>query len=209
MRSSVLIAAPFVAAAAAQDLTSITGGTQTATISASGSALYTTTWTYSNPATNYLSETNSAGIVTGQPSGSGAGVGVAETEQPSVVTSQPPVATVPAGLPTGVTYIQYNGTAGFTSFQVSVGSSTTVVGGVAGTLASNGAVIPTESGSTGGSGGSGSNSGSNSGSESSSGSGSGDASSTDASASQSGNAASSVRVAGAGIGLFAFIAALL
>lgn len=127
--------------------------------------------------------------------------------------SQPAVATIPAGLPTGVTYVPYNGTSGLTSFQVSVGSSTTVVIGASPTDASvaTGGSEATATGSS-GSGSSSGGSGSNSGSDSESGSGS-DASTSEsaasASASESGNAASSVRVAGAGVGLLAFIAALL
>ena len=64
MRSSaVLLAAPLAVSA---QLSTITGRVQTATIygtgSASTSALYTTTWTYSNPATAYLTQTNSDGV---------------------------------------------------------------------------------------------------------------------------------------------------
>lgn len=61
MRSStLLLAGPL--AASAQVLTTITGRVQTATISSGSDVLYTTTWTYSNPATNYLSQTDSEGV---------------------------------------------------------------------------------------------------------------------------------------------------
>ena len=61
MRSStLLLAGPL--AVSAQVLTTITGRVQTATISSGSEVLYTTTWTYSNPATNYLTLTDSEGV---------------------------------------------------------------------------------------------------------------------------------------------------
>jgi len=203
-----MAAAPFVAAAAAlpRALSTITGRVQTATIvDSASSALYTTTWTYSNPATNYLSETDSDGVVTGQPSGT---VGT----QPAVVTSQPDAAIVPAGLPTGLTTIALNISASLTSYEVSIGESTTVIGG----QGSNGGASTTassDSESTGSSGSGSSSSGSNDSSSSDSSdssSDSSDASASDAAAQESGNAASSMAITGASVfGFGAFIAALL
>lgn len=80
--------------------------------------------TQRQPATQYLTQTNSLGVVTGQPTlSNGAVATVAET-------SQPALATIPAGLPTGINTVYIGGgnqTA--SSFLVSVGSSTTVVVG--------------------------------------------------------------------------------
>lgn len=60
--STFLLAGPV--AVSAQVLSTITGRVQTATISSGSDVLYTTTWTYSNPATNYLTLTNSEGVCT-------------------------------------------------------------------------------------------------------------------------------------------------
>lgn len=60
MRYSLLLAGPV--AVSAQALSTITGRVQTATISDGSEVAYTTTWTYSNPATNYLSLTDSEGV---------------------------------------------------------------------------------------------------------------------------------------------------
>lgn len=54
---------------------------------------------YSNPATQYLTQTNSLGVVTGQPTLPAGGLPV--TTQPAVDTQVGTVATIPAGLPTG------------------------------------------------------------------------------------------------------------
>jgi len=188
---SVLFAAPLVATAyAATSLYTITVP--------SGTTSIVETLTYSNPATQYLTETNSAGVVTGMPKGSAVPTGV-----PHAVTSQPPPATIPAGLPTGTTVIYYNGTAGFTSFTVSVGSKSTTVLGQAGTASGSVFVPAGQSTPTGGphhhqtgtaTGGS-----NNQGTQSSS-----------ASASSSSGAADNVKVASAGmIGLAGLFAALL
>merc|ERR1712072_1532398 len=112
MRSSIMIVAPFVAAAYAQS-SAPANGTEGAMTSSSS---------YSNDATQYLTQTDSRGVITGQPA--------AATSQPSLpagVTTQPQVATVPAALPTGINTIQYGNES---SFLVSVGSSTTsIIGG--------------------------------------------------------------------------------
>lgn len=60
--STFLLAGPV--AVSAQVLSTITGRVQTATISSGSEVLYTTTWTYSNPATNYLTLTDSDGVCT-------------------------------------------------------------------------------------------------------------------------------------------------
>ena len=54
-------------------------------------------------------------------------VETAQSALPPAVTSQPAVATIPAGLPVGNTYLLINISRTLTSFEVSVGSSTTVV----------------------------------------------------------------------------------
>lgn len=84
------------------------------------------TYDYSNPATAYLTQTNSDGIVTGMPSNS---VDTAIPTQPKAATSQPPVATIPAGLGTGAHTLTIAASSGLTSFTISVGSSTTAVVG--------------------------------------------------------------------------------
>lgn len=66
--------------------------------------------------------TNSNGVITGMPA-----VETAQSDLPAAVTAQPSVATIPAGLPEGVTHIAINISRSLTSFEVSVGSSTTVV----------------------------------------------------------------------------------
>ncbi|KAI7298748.1 hypothetical protein KC315_g17908, partial [Hortaea werneckii] len=114
MRSSVMIVAPFVAAAYAQS-SAPANGTEGAMTSSSS-------YSYSNDNTQYLTQTDSRGVITGQPA--------AATSQPSLpagVSTQPQVATVPAALPTGINTIQYGNES---SFLVSVGSSTTsIIGG--------------------------------------------------------------------------------
>lgn len=81
-----------------------------------------TTVPYTNGFTSYLTQTNSLGVVTGMPE-----VATAQSDLPPAVTSQPAVATIPAGLPEGNTYLLINISRSLTSFEVSVGSSTTVV----------------------------------------------------------------------------------
>merc|ERR1712014_145886 len=114
MHSSIMIVAPFVAAAYAQS-SAPANGTEGAMTSSSS-------YSYSNDATQYLTQTDSRGVITGQPA--------AATSQPSLpagVSTQPQVATVPAALPTGINTIQYGNES---SFLVSVGSSTTsIIGG--------------------------------------------------------------------------------
>merc|ERR1712054_362669 len=85
MRSSIMIVAPFVAAAYAQS-SAPANGTEGAMTSSSS-------YSYSNDATQYLTQTDSRGVITGQPA--------AATSQPSLpagVSTQPQVATVPAAL---------------------------------------------------------------------------------------------------------------
>jgi hypothetical protein len=88
-----------------------------------------TTAPYTNAFTSYLTQTNSLGVITGMPAVATAQSALpsAVTTQPEAVTSQPEVATIPAGLPEGVTHIMQNISRSLTSFEVSVGSSTTVV----------------------------------------------------------------------------------
>jgi hypothetical protein len=92
-----------------------------------------TTAPYTNAFTSYLTQTNSLGVITGMPAVATAQSALppAVTTQPEAVTSQPEVATIPAGLPEGVTHIMQNISRSLTSFEVSVGSSTTVVIGAA------------------------------------------------------------------------------
>lgn len=118
MRSSILFAAPFVAAAYAQ---SDAVNTTVVDVS-SGSTTVESTVSYSNGLTSFLTQTNSNGVITGMPA-----VETAQSALPPAVTAQPSVATIPAGLPEGVTHIAINISRSLTSFEVSVGSSTTVV----------------------------------------------------------------------------------
>jgi hypothetical protein len=87
-----------------------------------GSTTLSTTVPYTNGFTSYLTQTNSLGVVTGMPE-----VATAQSALPTAITSQPAVATIPAGLPEGNTYLLINISRTLTSFEVSVGSSTTVV----------------------------------------------------------------------------------
>ncbi|KAK8080098.1 hypothetical protein PG997_007916 [Apiospora hydei] len=153
MRSSVAAVAPFLAVAAmAQEMhttTVLVGFTGTDGKPTTKTSAYT--YDYSNPATAYLTQTNSDGIVTGMPSNS---VDTAIPTQPKAETSQPPVATIPAGLGTGAHTLTINASSGLTSFTISVGSSTTAVlgasAGITGVTTSGGAK-PTGSNSNGGS----------------------------------------------------------
>ncbi|KAK8051538.1 hypothetical protein PG993_002923 [Apiospora rasikravindrae] len=170
MRSSVAAVAPFLAVAAmAQEMhtTKLTNlAPQTVLVGFTGTDGKPTTKTsaytydYSNPATAYLTQTNSDGIVTGMPSNS---VDTAIPTQPKAETSQPPVATIPAGLGTGAHTLTINASSGLTSFTISVGSSTTAVvgspSGITGVTTSGGAK-PTGSNGNGGSNGDSSNGGS-------------------------------------------------
>lgn len=54
---------------------------------------------YSNPATQYLTQTDSRGVITGQPTVPAGGPPV--TTQPPVETQVGTLATIPAGLPAG------------------------------------------------------------------------------------------------------------
>jgi hypothetical protein len=56
----------------------------------------------SNPNTQFLTETDSNGVITGQPT-----VATSQPDQPAVVTSQPPIASLPA-LPDGLTTLTFN-----------------------------------------------------------------------------------------------------
>jgi|ERR1711959_467766 len=219
MRSSIMIVAPFVAAAYAQS-SAPANGTEGAMTSSSS-------YSYSNDATQYLTQTDSRGVITGQPA--------AATSQPSLpagVSTQPQVATVPAALPTGINTIQYGNES---SFLVSVGSSTTsiiggngvqtdasVVEGTTGGVASATTLTTSSSDSdaseTSGSSSSSSTSSSDSNSDSSSSasstsedsSASGTASSSAADSSSSDSAAANLHLASAGlVGLGALFAALL
>jgi hypothetical protein len=167
----------------------------------SGSVTVTSTYKYSNPATKYLTETNSDGIVTGMPSN--AGTATVVTGEPAV-TSQPPVATIPAGI-SGTTVITINATAGLTSFTISAGKKTTQILG--------GADVSTAGGSSGGASGTGGgNNPQHTGSGNGNGNGNGGSgSSASASSSSTGAAAvATAQLASAGmIGLGAFFAALL
>ncbi|PPJ61317.1 hypothetical protein CBER1_05086 [Cercospora berteroae] len=123
MRYSVLALAPFVAAAYAQDTNNNDQNNDAQTSSTSISIP-----PYSNTMTNFLTQTNSNGVVTGMPTPQVGGQGVAET-------SIPPVATIPAGLAPGSVYTLFYGNE--TSFTVSVASSTTIVVGPGGSQATD------------------------------------------------------------------------
>ena len=90
-----------------------------------------------------------------------------DTSQPAVVTSQPAVATIPAGLPKGLTTITYNASSTVESFVASVGASTTLVSGLGPSASvtegsSVGVSEPTGKGGNNGGGNNGGNSGSSS-----------------------------------------------
>ncbi|EME49996.1 hypothetical protein DOTSEDRAFT_68752 [Dothistroma septosporum NZE10] len=184
MRYSVLALAPFVAAAYGQETSS------------SATPTVTSTYTYSNTETNFLSSTNSYGVITGMPSLTDTGAPVAATSQPAVDTDVGAAASIPAGLPTGIQTIYHGGSNTSTSFfLVSVGSSTTVVVQSSTSSAS----------ATGGSAGSGSGATGASGSAGQSASGTGSAS-----ASSSSSAADAVKiVSGAVLGLGAAVVVAL
>ncbi|KAM3419390.1 hypothetical protein BST61_g5319 [Cercospora zeina] len=118
MRYSALALAPFVAAAFAQDKNAQNNADTTSTSISIPP--------YSNTMTNFLTETNSFGVITGMPAPATGGQGVAET-------SIPPVATIPAGLAPGSVYTLFYGNA--TSFTITVASSTTIVLGAGGSQA--------------------------------------------------------------------------
>lgn len=160
----------------------------------------TSTYYYSNPATKFLTKTNSDGVVTGMPSNPAATGTALVTTQPAVVTAQPSVATIPAGL-SGTYTLTYNGTAGLTSFTVIAQSTkTSILGGAAGisTVAgSSSAGSNGHSPKTTGRGGNGNGSGAS-------------ASSSAASTSSTGAASPNMHLASGGlVGLAAFVAALL
>ncbi|EEA20446.1 hypothetical protein TMatcc_000426 [Talaromyces marneffei ATCC 18224] len=83
----------------------------------------------SNPATRFLTETNSLGVVTGQPS--------VVTSEPSAVTSQPAPIVIPAGLSAPVVPLSYipssSAVAYGSSSVVPVASSGTASGTASGT----------------------------------------------------------------------------
>lgn len=120
----------------------------------SGTVTILSTYTFSNPVTGLLTQTNSNGQITGTLVVA-SNTGIADTTQPAVVTtqplavtSQPPVATIPAGLASGDHTLYQNISSTLGSFIVSVGHNTTaVVGGgaypsdVSLTTGSSGAVL--------------------------------------------------------------------
>ncbi|KAI5235950.1 hypothetical protein E4T47_08842 [Aureobasidium subglaciale] len=224
MRTSIFFAAPLVALVAAQE-SSANETSVLSTIPISSSSV-----PYTNGFTSFLTQTNSLGVVTGQPlpatsvGVAASNVGVAAT---NAAISSVAVQLVPAGLAPGTvtTLIYGNVTAGnATSIVVTVGASTTQVlsaaivaatgsgsstsgaSGVAGASSSTGA---SASGSGSSSRASGSSASGTSTRASSSASGSQSASGSAASASSTG-AAGTVKVgAGALIGAGVFFAAFL
>ncbi|KAK0307353.1 hypothetical protein LTR91_020752 [Friedmanniomyces endolithicus] len=220
MRASIFIA-PFMAAAVAVAQSEVVE----TLVSASGNTSVTTTISYSVPQTTLLTQTNSEGVVTGQPvaatipagltaSPVAATIPAGETGSPVAITSQPAVATIPAGLSIGVTSLAQNASGTLSYFTVSVGTSTTLVIGGAGPVV---AVGTASSGTASGS----AASASASASSAASGSGSASAASATGSSSTAAAAASSstaksaasvngAQIASAGlIGLGALFAALL
>jgi hypothetical protein len=75
-----------------------------------------------NSWTSILTQTNSLGVVTGVPD-----TATAQSTPLPAVTEQPAVATIPAGLPDGTTWLTISVSHTLTSFQVSVGKSTTSI----------------------------------------------------------------------------------
>ncbi|MCJ1259243.1 ADAM metallopeptidase with thrombospondin type 1, motif [Lignoscripta atroalba] len=93
MRSSIIFALPFAAVALAQSSTVVS------VTEVTDGQVQATSTTYTNPFTSFLSQTDSLGVVTGQPSVVTSQPSVF-TSQPVAETSQPSVITVPAGAPT-------------------------------------------------------------------------------------------------------------
>lgn len=206
MRSSVLYSAPFVAAVAyAQSSSTAETTGPTVVPEISGSVTISSTYTYSNTLTNFLSLTNSDGVVTGMPTLS------VNTAPGVAVTSQPALATVPAGLPTGINTVYIGNGSSLSSFQVSVGTSTTVVvgGAASGASVATGSVASVAtagaSGSMSGSGSMASGSGSSNPSASRTGSATGSASATSSSAADSIKLASGAVLGGLGALFAAFL----
>lgn len=157
----------------------------------------TSTYYYSNPATKYSTETNSLGQVTVSNPAS------AVTSMPAVVTTEPLVATIPAGEPTGTTEIVYNASGNVTSFEISVGKSTTTVIGATNVAVTTGSSVgvATQSAGTNGGGAHHHKGGSNGGSSSTA---------SASASSSSGAAVGNANVASAGLlGLGALFAAFL
>jgi len=115
MRASIFISAPIFAIAALAQSDS--------------SAISSSSYSYDNPFTSYLTQTNSLGVITGQPAPATSiptQPGVVTT-QPAVVTSQPLPATLPA-LSSGFNTIIVGNSLNQTStLTVSVGNATTSI----------------------------------------------------------------------------------
>jgi hypothetical protein len=95
---------------------------------------------YSNPNTQYTTQTNSDGVITGMPAveTSQPNQPGAVTTQPAVITSQPDVATLPA-LPNGLTTLSFNNhtyTVSVNGNQTSIISSTSTSSSATGAGAS-------------------------------------------------------------------------
>lgn len=185
MYTSVILALPFALLAAAQS---------------ANTTLSTSTYAYSNPNTQYLTQTNSLGVITGGPS-----VYTSQPSAPAVVTTQPSIGIIPAALPSGInTIIVGNGTAAQT-YLVSAASGTTTVLARTSSAASNSAAT-TGSAASGSASGS---SASGSGATATTGSATGSRTGT-AAASSSTGAAAAVKVAGSAlVGAGAFFVAFM
>ncbi|KAF2222854.1 hypothetical protein BDZ85DRAFT_118487 [Elsinoe ampelina] len=155
-----------------------------------------------NSFTTFLTQTDSNGVVTGIPTQPAVVTSI--PVQPGVVTSQPAVATIPAGLPSGINSVPINNS----TILVSVGSSTTVVIGGAGSTVTSGTVSATGSAS----GSSGSSSGGSATTGGASGTSGGASGTSSASPSSSSGAAAANKVymaSGALVGAGAFFVAFL
>ncbi|KAI4760803.1 hypothetical protein E4T52_03907 [Aureobasidium sp. EXF-3400] len=214
MRASVFFAAPLVAMAAAQSSTA-NETSVLSTIPVSSSSV-----PYTNGFTSFLTQTNSLGVVTGQPLPA-TSVGVAATNSAPAAISSVAVQLVPAGLAPGTvtTLIYGNVTAGnATSIVVTVGASTTQIlsaaviaatGSGSSASGSSAAAAASSSGSSASQSGSSSRGASSASSRASSASGSASSATGSAAASSTG-AASNVKVgAGALIGAGVFFAAFM
>ncbi|KAF2762062.1 hypothetical protein EJ05DRAFT_472994 [Pseudovirgaria hyperparasitica] len=79
---------------------------------------------YTNENTKYLTQTNSLGVVTGQPAvvTSQPDLVTSQPQNPAVVTTQPPAASIPAGLSDGLHTLNY----GNSTFVVSVNTEASI-----------------------------------------------------------------------------------
>lgn len=94
MRVSALFSLPILAAVASAQSDSSSSAAASSASDVSSSSID------EHPQTTFLTQTNSLGVVTGQPTEPA--VVTSQPTEPAGVTTQPTLATIPAGLPTGI-----------------------------------------------------------------------------------------------------------